>query len=193
MPRPPARSELGERLRALREGRRLTQQSAGEHLGVDRVTVSNWERGATIPEPVVLERIAAFYGVPAADLARRVSAGPGVTHGHISLAAGSPNGTGSGPAEPAEAPGAKVLRNYEVRVWLSDFRGDLVKAGLSDEEVEAAVRLATSPDAFVYAFGGRVREMTEAEALEELEAIGQYIRHRARERVQRRREAGDGP
>lgn len=181
MPRPPARSELGERLRALREGRRLTQQSAGEHLGVDRVTVSNWERGATIPEPAVLERIAAFYGVPAADLARRVPAGPGITHGHISL------------AERAEPAAAKVLRNYEVRVWLSDFRGDLVKAGLSDEEVEAAVRLATSPDAFVYAFGGRVREMTEAEALEELEAIGQYIRHRARERVQRRREAGDGP
>lgn len=40
---------LGARIRAAREGERLTQAELGLKLGVSRETISNWETGETSP------------------------------------------------------------------------------------------------------------------------------------------------
>lgn len=38
---------MGERIRGLREGRRLTQDQMGEIVGVSGAAISQWESGAT--------------------------------------------------------------------------------------------------------------------------------------------------
>lgn len=54
---------IGNKLKILRKGRRLTQEGAAELLGVSRCTVSNYECGRRAPHISELKRMAAFYGV----------------------------------------------------------------------------------------------------------------------------------
>lgn len=60
--------ELGRRLAAAREARRLAQEEVAQVLGVTRVLVSHWERGQRRPSEGVLERLAALYGVSLLEL-----------------------------------------------------------------------------------------------------------------------------
>lgn len=55
--------ELGERLKAIREARRLRQEDVAKLLGVTRVLISHWERGERRPSEGVLERLASIYGL----------------------------------------------------------------------------------------------------------------------------------
>jgi transcriptional regulator with XRE-family HTH domain len=54
---------IGNKLKNLRKGRRLTQTAAAELMGVSRCTVSNYECGRRSPHLSELKRIAEFYGV----------------------------------------------------------------------------------------------------------------------------------
>lgn len=52
------RTQIGGRLKVLREGRALTQQQLAERLGKSIETISNFERGKTLPSLVTLEQLA---------------------------------------------------------------------------------------------------------------------------------------
>lgn len=58
----------GAALRALREGRGLTQKELGEQLGVSDKAVSKWETGRGLPDITLLESLAAALGVSVAEL-----------------------------------------------------------------------------------------------------------------------------
>jgi DNA-binding transcriptional regulator YiaG len=45
----PAKGKLGKVVRAARERLDMTQAALAQALGIETCTVSNWERGATLP------------------------------------------------------------------------------------------------------------------------------------------------
>ena len=53
--------ELKDKLRELRLSRKMTQETAAEHLGVTSQTVSKWERGLLCPDIALLPKIALLY------------------------------------------------------------------------------------------------------------------------------------
>lgn len=54
---------IGQKLKTLRKGRKLTQEQAAEMLGITRATISNYEVGRRAPHISELKRIGEFYGV----------------------------------------------------------------------------------------------------------------------------------
>lgn len=56
-------NEISRKLKALRRGRKLTQQEAADRLGLTRATIGNYETGRRSPHISELERIGEFYGV----------------------------------------------------------------------------------------------------------------------------------
>ncbi|HEV7297970.1 MAG TPA: helix-turn-helix transcriptional regulator [Tepidisphaeraceae bacterium] len=65
----PQRANLGKRLKAAREVRRVTQRELGAVVGQSRDAVSSWENGRYEPAPDLLARACAYLGVSPADLA----------------------------------------------------------------------------------------------------------------------------
>ncbi len=59
---------FSKNLRKLRQGKRLTQESVAERLGVSAQAVSRWETGATLPDVLLLPEIARLYEVLVDDL-----------------------------------------------------------------------------------------------------------------------------
>ena len=55
-------------IRRLRKKHQLTQKQLAEKLGVSPLTVSGWEIGKRIPEPPMLPRIAAVFGISVDNL-----------------------------------------------------------------------------------------------------------------------------
>lgn len=67
---PARRREIGERLRAAREGAGLTQLQLGERIGRDHRTIHRWEYAYRIPTLEDLLLIADALGIPLSDLVR---------------------------------------------------------------------------------------------------------------------------
>ena len=61
---------VGDRLRTARRSVGLTQKQLADELGVESITVSRWERGATTPSLPRLRRIAELTGTTTSDLVR---------------------------------------------------------------------------------------------------------------------------
>lgn len=61
------RIQLGGRLRELRESRGLTQAQLAHLLGKSWETISNFERGKTLPSLVTLEQVAGVLGLSMRD------------------------------------------------------------------------------------------------------------------------------
>lgn len=57
-------AEIGDKLKALRKGRKLTQDQVADAFGLSRGAVSNFEIGRRKPDIKLLQAFAAFYGVP---------------------------------------------------------------------------------------------------------------------------------
>ena len=55
--------KLGEKIRALRLRKGLTQEQVAQQLGVTYQAVSKWENGTNTPDIALLPEIAAFFGV----------------------------------------------------------------------------------------------------------------------------------
>jgi transcriptional regulator with XRE-family HTH domain len=53
---------LGEHVRKQRLERHLLQSQLANLLGVDRISVQNWERGIYRPSPRVVEKVIEFLG-----------------------------------------------------------------------------------------------------------------------------------
>lgn len=62
------KERLGERLRQAREERGLTQEALADELHVSRQTVSNWERGKTLPDIQSLVGAASTLGMGLPEL-----------------------------------------------------------------------------------------------------------------------------
>ena len=60
---------LGERIRALRQGRGMSQEALAEALGVSRQAVSKWEKNLSYPDTENLLSLAELFGVSADELA----------------------------------------------------------------------------------------------------------------------------
>ncbi len=56
-------NQLGEKLRALRKGKDLTQEQLAERLGVSFQAISKWENGTSYPDITILPSLANFFGV----------------------------------------------------------------------------------------------------------------------------------
>lgn len=54
---------IGDKLKTLRKGRKLTQLELAEKMGLSRATISNYEVGRRSPHLTELQRFATFYGV----------------------------------------------------------------------------------------------------------------------------------
>ena len=55
---------LGENLKTLRKQKGYSQETLAEQLNVVRQTVSKWEKGYSVPDAEMLERIANIFEVP---------------------------------------------------------------------------------------------------------------------------------
>lgn len=56
-------SNIGNKLKTLRQGRKLTQAELADKLGLTRCTVSNYECGRRSPHLSELKRFAEYFGV----------------------------------------------------------------------------------------------------------------------------------
>lgn len=59
---------MGDKIRALREARGLSQNDLAEALGINQSTVSNWERGKIEPTLFNVRRLANILGVEPGEL-----------------------------------------------------------------------------------------------------------------------------
>ena len=57
-------ANIGDKLKTLRKGRKLTQDQIADHFGISRGAVSNYEIGRRNPSITELQAFAEFYGVP---------------------------------------------------------------------------------------------------------------------------------
>ncbi len=53
--------QIGQKLQDARKARGLTQEAAAELVGVSRQTISNWERGKTLPDVLSVIRMSEAY------------------------------------------------------------------------------------------------------------------------------------
>lgn len=64
---------FSKNLKRLRISKNMTQEQAAEELGVSTQTVSRWECSTTLPDVLILPKIAALYSVTVDDLYRETS------------------------------------------------------------------------------------------------------------------------
>ena len=75
-----ALSTLGKTLRTARLQAGLTQQAAGEHLGVTGQTIRNWETGRNEPSQDSLQSLTSLYGLQPGDIKAQSTVIPGSDH-----------------------------------------------------------------------------------------------------------------
>lgn len=59
---------LAENLITLRKNKKMTQEQLADFCGVTKASVSKWETGQTMPDVLLLPRLAAFFGVSIDEL-----------------------------------------------------------------------------------------------------------------------------
>ena len=57
-------AEIGDKLKALRKGRKMTQEQVAERFGLTRGAISNFEINKRKPDIHLLQGFADFFGVP---------------------------------------------------------------------------------------------------------------------------------
>lgn len=60
--------ELGQKIKELRQRRKITQESLAEAVGVTAQAVSKWECGQTLPDVALLPELAVYFGVTVDEL-----------------------------------------------------------------------------------------------------------------------------
>ncbi len=60
--------KLGDKIRALRKERNISQEVLASYLGVSFQAVSKWENGTTMPDVIMIPAIASFFGVSTDEL-----------------------------------------------------------------------------------------------------------------------------
>lgn len=60
--------KMGDKIRALRKARNLSQEALAQYLGVSFQAVSKWEKGDTFPDVVLIPAIASFFDISTDEL-----------------------------------------------------------------------------------------------------------------------------
>ena len=60
--------KLGEKIKALRKERNISQEVLANYLGVSFQAVSKWETGSTMPDVTLIPAIASFFRVSTDEL-----------------------------------------------------------------------------------------------------------------------------
>lgn len=68
---------LGENIRILRKQNGYSQETLAEQIHVVRQTVSKWEKGISVPDAEMLEKMAEFFEVSVSDLLGKKSINDG--------------------------------------------------------------------------------------------------------------------
>jgi transcriptional regulator with XRE-family HTH domain len=123
-------SQIGQALRAARERARLTQAEAARLLGVDKQTISRWERGETAVKAADHNRALERYG--AADGGRLDTVGSNVSRG-------------TSPALARFAPAVDRFEREIIRLGADDDEVDRIRAILRAPPV-TGVLVAGSPE-----------------------------------------------
>ncbi len=55
--------ELGQKLRELREEKKISQQELGKIIGVSDAAICNWENGTNEPKASYIKKLAIFFNV----------------------------------------------------------------------------------------------------------------------------------
>lgn len=172
---------VGKRIRAARNSLRLDQSDLADAAKVHVKTVSRWENDAMAPDSDALRRVAEKLNVDVGwILTGKAPAGTRVSVGGVPALVG---GDAEVPLESnADEEAERLLRSHAVRVWLADFRSELTRARASDEEIDRALRLVSTPSVLTFYSRGRVRAFSEEDAITALEAIATPIRAELRKR-----------
>lgn len=164
---------FGSRLRRAMRARGIRNQEVADRAGVHVKTVSQWLGDKQVPEAAALNEVASLLHVTSSWLLR----------GEV-----DPERNDEGfrypPPEPERLIVPRVMQGlpYSVRVWLQDFLLEITKAGATEEEVDSARTLLTSPESFTLYVGGKPQDLTEEQVLEGLEAQAHFIRDVLRDR-----------
>lgn len=171
------KARLASNLKAARVGAGLSQASAAIAVGKSRQTIVNWENpdATPVPDEAELGLLAKAYGVPAQQLRYGQIIRGAIVTGH---APQTVSGTVSETLHPVDRVDATVTRHarnlpLSVREYLHDFRGRLLKAGATDEQIEEAMDLFRAPQVFTLYVGGAMREFTEDDVLANIRTLAE--------------------
>ena len=59
--------DIANRIKEYREKKRLTQQELADRLGINRVTITQWETGKSNPRPVIFPKLIKALGLKKID------------------------------------------------------------------------------------------------------------------------------
>lgn len=150
---------LPRALKVARQNAGLSQEEVAAALDKHPMTVSRWERekNPSAPSEEDLDRLAVMYHTTKSALRY----GENVVREPPPVAFGLPQ---------------------SIRLWIQDFLTSLVRADVSEREVEEARRVLTAPELARLLSGGEPGEETEAQILRGLEGFGAAIRDTLRSR-----------
>lgn len=149
----------GEQIRRFRRRLELSQAQLAQKLGVSRVTVADWERGAAEPHDQNLKKLAALFGVTPGDL-RYGTAIPS----RMAVREGS--GSTQWPATRRLPPAV-----YEV---VYGYLDRMRKGGCSEEQINEAERLMTDAS-YSQLYARSRREKTEDDQIMDIHAAWRFI------------------
>jgi transcriptional regulator with XRE-family HTH domain len=154
----PSGDTLAANLKARREAARLSLAQVAAAVGVTKGAVHGWEKGAQ-PEQETLERLAELYETTVRELR-----------------------FGPDPIAVREPPPVSYGLPQPLRVWIHEFLTDLVRANVSDREVEVARTSLTNPEFFRFFVGGEPADADEEQAMKALVGYGEAIKDTLRSR-----------
>lgn len=154
---PAVLTSYGKRISAARREKGLDQADLARAAKVHVKTVSRWENDRQRPERDQEDVLVEVLGVTREWLRGREE-------------------------KPVTAPPVARGLPRKVRLWIEEFLLELVRADVSEREVDEARRVLTSPELFRLLSGGEPSDETEPQLLEGLEGYGAAIRNTLRSR-----------
>jgi transcriptional regulator with XRE-family HTH domain len=152
---------VGERIREAQRVARVSNEEVAEAADVHVKTVSQWRNDRQMPTDDNLRAIAPVLRTTFAYLK---------------------NGDGEQPTDNREPPAVALGLPRRVRERIQEFLLELIRADVSDREVEEARRVLTSPELYRLMKGGEPGEESEEQILVGLTGFSEAIKDTLRSR-----------
>jgi transcriptional regulator with XRE-family HTH domain len=144
-------SSYGKRLLLARREKGFGQDELAEKVGVHPKTISRWENDRQQPNGAQEDRLLEVLEITRDWLRGRTNSGV------------------------RETPHVAYGLPQTIRVWIQEFLTKLVRAGVSDREVDEARRVLTSPEMYRAYVGSEPQQYSEDETLLGIQAHGVAI------------------